>query len=71
MSEQATAPSVTPEFVKLADATKIFSIGKTTLSQWIASGWIKSHLVRRPGNVSGIRLISTASLREFIERGGK
>jgi hypothetical protein len=55
-----------PEFVRPADAVRLYGVGKSTLADWIRQGWIKSHLIRRPGNVSGCRLISTASLKEFI-----
>ncbi len=57
-----------PEFVRPADAVKLFGIGKSTLADWIARGWIQSFLVRREGNKSGMRLISTASLRSFVQR---
>ena len=56
-----------PEFIRPADAVQLFGVGKSSLADWIAHGWIRSHLVRRRGNKSGMRLISTASLREFIE----
>lgn len=61
---------ITPEFVRTADAVRLFGIGKSTLADWIKRGLIRSHLVRRPGNKSGIRLISTAGLRAFIEGNG-
>lgn len=59
---------MTPEFLRPKDAVKMFGVGKSTLADWIAKGLVKSHLIRRRGNVSGMRLISTASLREFIEK---
>ena len=58
---------IMPEFVRPADAVKLFGVGKSTLADWIRQGWIKSHCLRRPGCVKGMRLVSTASLREFIE----
>jgi hypothetical protein len=58
---------VMPEFCRPKDATRLYGVGKSTLADWIARGLIKSHLVRRPGNTSGLRLISTASLKAFIE----
>jgi hypothetical protein len=61
---------VMPEFVRPADAVRLYGVGKSTLADWIARGWVKSHLVRRPGNRSGCRLISTASLKSFIESHG-
>jgi hypothetical protein len=57
---------IMPEFVRPADAVRLFGVGKSTLADWIARGWVTSHLVRRPGNKSGCRLISTASLKSFI-----
>ena len=58
---------IMPEFVRTADAVRLFGIGKSTIADWIAQGLIRSHLLRQPGNKSGARLISTASLRQFIE----
>jgi hypothetical protein len=60
-----------PEFVRPADAVRLYGIGKSTLADWITRGLIRSHLVRRVGNTSGMRLVSTASLREFIEGHGR
>lgn len=57
---------IMPEFLRIKDAVRLFSIGKSTLCDWIAKGWVKSHLIRRPGNISGIRVVSTAHLRDFI-----
>ncbi len=62
---------IMPHFLRTKDAVRLFSVGKSTLAEWIAKGVIKSHIVRRRGNVSGMRLISTDSLRAFIEKGGE
>ena len=62
--------TVVPEFLRISDAVRVFCVGKSTLADWIANGFVRSHLIRRRGNVSGIRLISTESLREFIESHG-
>lgn len=56
-----------PEFLRPKEAVRLFSVGKSTLATWIADGAIKSHLVRRRGNQSGIRLIATDSLRAYIK----
>jgi hypothetical protein len=61
---------IMPEFLRPADAVRLFGIGKSTLADWIKRGWITSHLVRRPGNKSGCRLIATASLKSFIQSHG-
>jgi hypothetical protein len=57
---------IMPEFVRPADAVRLFGVGKSTLADWIARGLIRSHLIRRAGSKSGMRLIATASIREFI-----
>lgn len=59
---------VIPPFVRPKDACRLFGVGRSTLAEWIARGLVKSHLVRQPRNISGMRLISTESLRAFIER---
>lgn len=61
-------PRPTPEFLKPGEASEVFGISIQVIYEWIKRGEIKSHLVRGRGNKSGIRLISTASLREFIEK---
>jgi hypothetical protein len=58
---------IMPEFVRPTGAVRLFGIGKSTLAVEIKRGRIASYLVRQPGNKSGMRLISTASLRAFIE----
>lgn len=64
--EASPCANVMPEFVRPADAVRLFGVGKTTLFDWIRTGAIRSYLVRSSGNKGGIRLISTNSLREFI-----
>ncbi len=56
-----------PEFLRPADGVRLFGIGKSTLAEILRTGRVKSHLVRVQGQKSGMRLISTASLREYIE----
>ena len=56
-----------PEFLRPKDAARLFGVGKSTLANWVAKGIVKSYLVRQQGNVSGLRLIATKSLRELIE----
>lgn len=59
---------VIPPFVRPKEACRLFGVGRSTLAEWIARGLVKSHLIRQPRNISGMRLISTESLRAFIER---
>lgn len=61
-----TTPNLTPEFVRPNEAQQIFGISKSEIYGLMAAGKIRSHLIRKRGNKSGTRLISTDSLREFI-----
>ena len=55
------------EWLRIKDAVRISSIGRSTLYGMMNEGSIKVRRVRRPGNVKGIVLISAESLRDFIE----
>ena len=55
-----------PEFLRMKQAVVFSGVGKSTLAEAIRRGDVKSHLLRQKGNVSGCRLISVASLREWI-----
>ena len=61
---------IMPEFIRPADAVKLFGVGRSTLAEWIKNQRIKSYLLRREGRRKGMRLISSGSLREFIQKGG-
>ena len=56
-----------PEWIKVSGAVRQFSIGRTLLYELIGSGVIKTALIRKRGNIRGCRLISTDSLRQYIE----
>ncbi len=57
-----------PEWLKVGDAVRRFSIGRTSIYELIRNGSIKTALIRKRGNTLGCRLISTDSLRAYIER---
>ena len=63
----AVAP-LKPEWVRLPAAVEYSGIGRSSLYQRIASGEIRSALIRKPGNVRGIRVVSVASLDAFVAR---
>lgn len=63
----ATPHDDTPEWLKVTDAVHRFSIGRTSLYELIRNGSIKTALIRKRGNTLGCRLISTDSLRSYIE----
>lgn len=64
---RAEAAENEAEWVRINRAVKQFGVGRTSLFRLIHEGSIKSSLLRKRGNVSGIRLISTDSLRQYIE----
>ncbi|MDQ3622543.1 MAG: hypothetical protein M3463_08655 [Verrucomicrobiota bacterium] len=59
-----------PEWVRPADARPIFGIGRSLLYQLISEGQVHSVCLRREGKLAGMRLVSAASLREYIARHG-
>lgn len=61
-----TPATFTPEFVSVRDAVKLFGIGQSSLYALMTSGTVQSHLIRKPGNQSGRRLVSTTSLRAYV-----
>lgn len=56
-----------PEWVRPAQATQIFGIGRTKIYELIADGKIKSASIKPRGSVKGTRLISYDSLASFVE----
>ena len=56
-----------PEWVRPAQATKIFGIGRTKIYELIADGKIKTASIRPRGATKGTRLISYDSLAAFID----
>jgi hypothetical protein len=56
-----------PEWLRIPDAIRVSGIGRSTLYSLLTSGSIKSALIRKRGCQRGIRLISTDSLRAYIE----
>lgn len=62
------------EFLRIPDAVRFSGLSKTSLYNLIREGRLKSKLVRTPGNIRGIRLISRQAIRDFmatceVERG--
>lgn len=55
-----------PEWVRPAQATQIFGIGRTKIYELIADGKIKSASIKPRGATKGTRLISYDSLATFI-----
>ena len=57
-----------PEWLRTAEATRIFSICRSSLYELIAEGKIKSACLRKRGSLRGIRIISYDSLAEYCEQ---
>jgi hypothetical protein len=57
-----------PEWLDVPGATRAVSLGRSYLYQLIHDGSVRSICVRKPGCVKGKRLISAASLFEFLAR---
>ncbi len=55
-----------PEWLKVPAACRRSSLGRSSLYKLIGEGRIKSIVVKRRGNVSGVRLISTDSLDAYL-----
>lgn len=64
--EPGAVGSISPEFIRPSDARKLYGLGRTYLYGLLKSGRIKSCVLRKRGARTGIRLVSTDSIREFI-----
>ena len=64
----------TPEFLSVANATRVFGISRSSLYELIQEGAIQSVNLRKRGAIRGKRLISYDSLKEYLlqfAEGGK
>lgn len=59
--------SRTAEWLRVDQAVRYFGIGRSTLYTLFAEGAVKTALIRRRGNTTGIRLVSADSLRAYVE----
>ena len=55
-----------PEFLRVSAAVCYCGISRSLLYELIGSGKISSKILRKPGHIRGIRLISVTSLDEFL-----
>ncbi len=67
VAHHTTAP-VQPgaEWLRISDVQKVFRISRSLIYEFIKEGKVRSICLRRPGNVSGIRLIAADSIRAYI-----
>ena len=61
------AVTLRPEWCRIADAVRLYGIGRSSLYELIAGGKIKSVNLRQRGSTRGIRLISADSLSAYLE----
>jgi len=62
------AVNTVPEWARVPEIVKLFSIGRSSLYSLIKTGAVASRIVKTSKHhVSGIRLVSTDSVRAFIE----
>ena len=66
--QQLNSVAQDPEWLRVPEAVRRFGLGRSTIYELIHNHEIKTALIRRRGNTRGIRLISTDSLRAFVER---
>lgn len=55
-----------PEFLRPADAYRIYRVKRGQLYRWIQAGKCRSILIRERGKARGIRLVVHSSLRDYI-----
>ena len=47
----------------------LYGVSRATIYNWIRDGLLKTTVVRRPGNRSGVRLVDVNSLEKLISEG--
>lgn len=57
-----------PEFIRVPDVQRIFGIKRGLLYTLIGNGAVKSICLRQRGCKTGVRLVSYASLREYLHK---
>ena len=61
-----TAAADVPEFLRIKEACRRFSVSRSWLYQAIVDKRVESFSVRDKSKIRGVRLIETASLRALI-----
>lgn len=62
-----TSDTLKPEWLRIPESVKVSGIGRSLLYERLATGEIKSAVVKKRGAVRGIRLVNYDSLMAFIE----
>jgi hypothetical protein len=63
----ARAHPLDAEWVKINDASRLFGLSRPRIFKLIALGQLDSVHLRDTGKLKGVRLISVASIRAYIE----
>jgi hypothetical protein len=56
----------TPEFCRMSDLRILFGLSRAMGYVLVNEGKIRSVSLRRPGHLTGVRLVDVASVREFL-----
>ena len=64
----ADVQSLTPKWLRIPAAMRVFGLSRNQIFAGIASGEIRSKHLKQPGAKIGIRLISYESLDAYVER---
>lgn len=63
-----SSQTLKPEWIRVPEAVRVFSLCRSSLYELIAAGKIKSTCLRKRGAVRGIRLISYDSLAAYVDQ---
>ena len=63
----APSGALTPEYLRPAEASRVYSLSRSKLYELIKNGKIASVSLREEGQTKATRLLSVASLRRFLE----
>ena len=58
--------SLQPEFIRVPDVERIFGVKRGHCYALIGSGSVKSVCLRKAGAKTGVRLVSFASMRDYL-----
>jgi hypothetical protein len=59
--------SIQPAWIRPGNIRKYVDLGRSTLYEAIRDGRVKSRVMRKPGNISGPRLVYLPSVLALIE----
>ena len=63
----ATLVPLKPEWLRVDQAIHVYGLSRSMLYELMAAGTIKSAVLKKRGNIRGIRLLSSGSLDAYLE----